>query len=67
MYAPLVGAGCPIAFHDILPHPVEQECEVDRFWREIRGGYRNTELVDPHRDQDGRQFGGIGALFQATR
>lgn len=63
MYAPLVRHGCPIAFHDILPHPDDQACEVDRFWQEISGAYEHTEFVDPYRDREGRQFGGIGVLF----
>ena len=64
MYSPLVGAGRPIALHDILPHPVDQACEVDRFWRAIKDAYRHTEYVDPHRDEGGHQYGGLGVLFQ---
>lgn len=64
-YVPLVGPGCPIAFHDILPHPADQACEVDRFWRDVKHGYRHTEFIDPHRDGLGRQYGGIGVLYQA--
>lgn len=63
MYAPLVAAGCPVVFHDILPHPIEQECEVDRFWREVKEAYRHTEYVDSQPDREGRQWGGIGVLF----
>jgi cephalosporin hydroxylase len=63
MYAPLVGDGNPIAFHDILPHPLEQSCEVDQFWKEIRSRYRHVELIDPYRDSLGRQYGGIGVLY----
>jgi cephalosporin hydroxylase len=58
MYAPLVGRGRPIAFHDILPHPEDSPCEVDRFWNEIRSGYRHVELID-----EGAQYGGIGVLY----
>jgi cephalosporin hydroxylase len=58
MYAPLVGDGSPIAFHDILPHPEDSLCEVDRFWNEIRSGYRHIELTD-----EGAQYGGIGVLY----
>ena len=58
MYAPLVGRGRPIAFHDILPHPEDSLCEVDRFWNEIRSGYRHIELTD-----EGAQYGGIGVLY----
>jgi cephalosporin hydroxylase len=58
MYAPLVGDGSPIAFHDILPHPEDSLCEVDLFWNEIRSGYRHIELTD-----EGAQYGGIGVLY----
>jgi cephalosporin hydroxylase len=58
MYAPLVGGGRPIAFHDILPHPEDSLCEVDRFWNEIRSRYRHIELTD-----EGAQYGGIGVLY----
>jgi cephalosporin hydroxylase len=58
MYAPLMADGSPIAFHDILPHPEDSLCEVDRFWNEIRSGYRHIELTD-----EGAQYGGIGVLY----
>ena len=66
MYGPLVGPGCPIALHDILPHPDDQACEVDRFWHEIKSRYRHTEFIDPYRDPHGRQYGGIGVVYQQT-
>jgi cephalosporin hydroxylase len=62
MYAPLVGVGRPIAFHDILPHPEDSLCEVDRFWNEIRSGYRHIELTD-----EGAHYGGIGVLYWDAR
>jgi cephalosporin hydroxylase len=67
LYAPFVRDGCPIAFHDILPHPHEQACEVDRFWHEIKSRYRHTEFVDPYRDAFGRQYGGIGVVYWEER
>jgi hypothetical protein len=48
-----------MAFHDIAKHPVAVGCEVDRFWAEIRGGFRNEELVE-NPDQGGK---GIGVLW----
>jgi hypothetical protein len=60
LYAPLVGSGCPIAFHDILPHPLVERCEVDRFWDEIKHAYRHVEYVDP----GGAQYGGVGILWR---
>jgi len=58
-YAPLVRRGGMVAFHDILPHPREARCEVERFWREIAGDYRTLEIA--HRPQ--KRWGGIGVLF----
>jgi predicted O-methyltransferase YrrM len=63
MYAPLVGQGNPIAFHDTLPHPEGSSCEVERFWNEIRGEYRHTEFVDLGSDSLAPQYGGIGVLY----
>jgi cephalosporin hydroxylase len=63
MYAPLVGPGNPIAFHDTLPHPEGSSSEVDRFWNEIRRKYRHTEFFDRGSDPLGPQYGGIGVLY----
>jgi 23S rRNA U2552 (ribose-2'-O)-methylase RlmE/FtsJ len=63
MYAPLVGDGSPIAFHDILRHPEDSLCEVDRFWNEIRRGYRHTEFTDVTHGSQGAHYGGIGVLY----
>jgi predicted O-methyltransferase YrrM len=60
MYAPLVREGSPIAFHDILPHSEDSLSEVDRFWNEIRSGYRHLELTDA---APGAPYGGIGVLY----
>jgi predicted O-methyltransferase YrrM len=63
MYAPLVGQGNPIAFHDTLPHPEGSSCEVERFWNEIRSEYSHTEFVDLGSDPLAPQYGGIGVLY----
>lgn len=63
MYAPLVGEGNPIAFHDIVPHPKDSLCEVERFWTEIKGNYRHTEFIDSPPDPLAQQYGGIGVLY----
>jgi cephalosporin hydroxylase len=44
--------------HDILPHPRHPDCQVDRYWREIRASHRVVEFVD-HDDPD---WGGIGLV-----
>ncbi len=64
MYGPLVGDGCPIAFHDIVPHPQAPACEVDRFWNEVKVGGRYLEFVDREPDALGAQYGGIGVLYR---
>lgn len=60
LFAPLVRRGCPIAFHDVLPHP-QPDCEVEWFWSEIRSGYRYLEFID--RAEGAAQYGGIGVLY----
>jgi predicted O-methyltransferase YrrM len=58
MYSPLVRNGGIVAFHDIVTHPPQIECHVDRFWSEIKQRYRHAEIV-----KDPRQgWAGIGVL-----
>jgi predicted O-methyltransferase YrrM len=58
MYAPLVRKGGIVVFHDIVKHPPHLECDVDRFWREIRQRYRHVEIIkDPLQG-----WAGIGVL-----
>jgi predicted O-methyltransferase YrrM len=61
MYAPLVRRGCPIAFHDVVPHAQQPDCEVDRFWSEIKSRYRSVEFIDLV--EGAEQYGGIGVLY----
>jgi len=59
MYAPLVRNGGIVAFHDITKHPPQMECEVERFWNEIKESYRYEEIV-----KDCEQgWAGIGVLY----
>jgi predicted O-methyltransferase YrrM len=59
MYAPLVRSGGLIAFHDIAKHPPKLECDVDRFWNEVKQSYRHLEIVkDPLQG-----WAGIGVLY----
>jgi predicted O-methyltransferase YrrM len=66
MFSPFVREGGVIGFHDIVPHPAETGCEVNRFWNEIKGSYRHKEIVfDPKQG-----WAGIGVLYceeSATR
>lgn len=45
MYSGLVRAGGLIIFHDIVKHPAELNCQVDRFWQEVKNGRRTREFV----------------------
>jgi hypothetical protein len=47
-----------VVLHDILPHPRQPECQVDRYWREIRVGHSIIEFIDPEDDQ----WGGLGLV-----
>jgi cephalosporin hydroxylase len=59
MYSPLMRKGGIIAFHDICPHPSETECEVNRFWNEIKHGYKYMEIVEDW----SQKWAGIGVLY----
>jgi predicted O-methyltransferase YrrM len=46
MYSPLVRPGGLVVFHDICEHPGVADCQVDRFWREVKNERRAREFVD---------------------
>jgi cephalosporin hydroxylase len=46
MYSGLVRPGGLIVFHDICKHPDELNCQVDRFWQDVKKGRRVRELVE---------------------
>jgi len=46
MYAPLVRPGGRVVFHDICKHAEAMNCQVDRFWQEIKTERQFSELVD---------------------
>jgi len=58
MYREMVEPGGLIAFHDIMPHPNNRQCEVARFWHEIKDAYRHTEIIANHM----QGWAGIGVL-----
>jgi predicted O-methyltransferase YrrM len=60
MYVPLVRPGGLVAFHDIHYNPEDPVSQVDRFWRETRGGFRHWQFID--QDFPGGQGMGIGVL-----
>ncbi|HEX3436509.1 MAG TPA: class I SAM-dependent methyltransferase [Pseudacidobacterium sp.] len=62
MYSPLVRPGGLIVFHDIAEHPKEKNCDVYRFWSEIKQQYDSGEFIeDPHQG-----WAGIGYLRWQT-
>ena len=59
MYSPLVRKGGLIAFHDICKGPYDSVGEVNKFWNEVKKGYKNEEII-----QNNSQEGfGIGVLY----
>ncbi len=67
MYSPLVRPGGLIALHDIIDHPAEQDCEVARFWKEVRSGSHVVEFVDRADVRDRGQWGGIGVVITPSQ
>ncbi len=63
LYAPFVRPGGVIGFHDVLPNELSPECEVDRFWSELKRGRRAEEFLDPYDDRGAGQWGGIGVVL----
>jgi predicted O-methyltransferase YrrM len=59
MYSPLVRKGGVVAFHDIVPHPLDSGCEVSKFWNEVKNMQGALEIV---KDLSPR-WGGIGLLY----
>lgn len=60
LYSTLVKKNGIIVFHDIVVHPPEVNCEVNKFWNEIKVNYQYKEFVEDW-DQEGY---GIGILFK---
>ena len=60
LYEPLVAKGGVIIFHDICKHATAPECQVDKFWNEIKDKYESKELIDPNETD----WGGIGILIK---
>ena len=58
MYSPLVRKGGLVAFHDICGHDVGVS-EVDRYWQEIKDGYRHREIIENPK----QTWAGIGLIY----
>jgi predicted O-methyltransferase YrrM len=59
MYSQLVRKGGVVAFHDIVEHPTETGCEVNKFWKEVKRAYEHLELVNDWN----QKWAGIGVLY----
>ncbi len=59
MYSPLVAKDGMIGFHDIAPHPVEKNTQVDILWNELKKKYEHKEFVDNWN----QGCAGIGVIF----
>lgn len=46
MYAPLVRSGGIVVFHDIVSYRKGSDCQVERFWNELKPQYRHREIVE---------------------
>jgi predicted O-methyltransferase YrrM len=61
MYRQLGAPGCIIGFHDIVANATDPDCEVPRFWNELRAAHRTIEFVE-----NPAQVGaGIGVVLPA--
>ncbi|MBW2986398.1 class I SAM-dependent methyltransferase [Candidatus Woesearchaeota archaeon] len=60
LYAPLVAKGGVIIFHDICKHATVPDCQVDKFWNEIKDKYESKEFIDPN----DTEWGGIGVVIK---
>ncbi len=59
MYSTSVRRGGIIAFHDIVPGPLENMVGAARFWKEIKHSFKHTEIVKSR----GQGGAGIGVLY----
>ena len=46
MYSPLVRSGGLVAFHDIVEHTSNKNCNVDKLWKEIKHKYNYSEIIE---------------------
>jgi predicted O-methyltransferase YrrM len=59
MYKDFVREGGIIAFHDIVDHPDNPDCNVDRFWNELKEQYETEEIIE----KEDQTWAGIGILY----
>jgi predicted O-methyltransferase YrrM len=71
MYAPLVRSGGMIAFHDITTYKPVAQCEVEKFWGEVKQNYRHREIIEKVKEGSfpiavtgsSMETAGLGVLF----
>lgn len=59
-YYPLVRKNGLIAFHDIVEHPPESNCEVSKFWNELKIKFEHKELIVTKKEN----WAGIGLIIK---
>lgn len=59
-YSPLVRPGGIVAFHDICEHAPENQCEVKKFWDELKETWPKDKITEFISEP--KTWGGIGAL-----
>jgi predicted O-methyltransferase YrrM len=72
MYSPLVRSGGIVALHDIAVHQQGSQCEVGKFWSEIKLCYRHLEIVEANNGSvpvaitgAAMDTSGLGVLFMS--
>jgi len=60
MYSKLVKEGGIITLHDIVNHPNQPNCNVDRFWKEIKEKYKTKEIIS----SGNQNWAGIGVIYK---
>ena len=59
LYSPLVRKGGIVIFHDITIH-INKECDVSKFWSEVKKKYKNKEFVE----DKNQGWAGIGLIIK---
>jgi predicted O-methyltransferase YrrM len=59
MYSKFVKRGGIIALHDIVYHPFDPECQVDKFWRKLKKLHKTKEIISFLN----QTWAGIGLVF----
>jgi len=71
MYSPLVRSGGIVVFHDIVTYKRETECQVEKFWDEVKHRYRHREIIEEAKEgslpiavtRAPMETAGLGVLF----